>query len=129
MSRWLKAARRSAQAGSGCADETGAMRLFEVAPCERQQMRLTVIGTLAAGVLLLSACTEAAPSAAPAATPSTPAWALFEGPPGLEAEAEQRGPGRPPPPLRRHPPVRPHGRCSRARRVWRSKQNRGHGQR
>ncbi len=52
-------------------------------------MRLTVIGTLAAGVLLLSACTEAAPSAAPVATPSTPAWALFEGPSGLEVEAEE----------------------------------------
>src|SRR4028119_503616 len=89
MSRWLKAARRSAQAGSGCADEPGALRLFEVAPCERQQMRLTVVGTLAAGVLLLSACSEAAPSAAPAAPPSTPAWALFEGPSGLEVEAEQ----------------------------------------
>ncbi|WP_387993586.1 hypothetical protein [Geodermatophilus arenarius] len=48
-----------------------------------------MIGTLTAGVLLLSACTEAAPSAAPTATPTTPTWALFESPSGLEVEAEQ----------------------------------------
>ncbi len=66
-----------------------ARSLLEATPRERQQMRSMVIGTLAAGVLLLSACTEAAPSAAPVATPSTPAWALFEGPSGLEVEAEE----------------------------------------
>jgi hypothetical protein len=69
--------------------EPSARSLLEATPRERQQMRLTVIGTLAAGVLPLSACTEAAPSAAPAATTTTPTWALFEGPSGLEVEAEQ----------------------------------------
>jgi hypothetical protein len=82
-------ARRSAQAGPGCADGIKRKEPPRGDPAREATMRLTVIGTLAAGVLLLSACTEAAPSAAPVPTPSTPAWALFEGPSGLEVEADQ----------------------------------------